>query len=645
MCGIFGFIAANGAVCDAATFRKSLALLFKLSEPRGREASGLAIATKREAKVFKRGLAPSRMLNRGDYKKFLDLSLSQLNFSPDGKLLEPVMVFGHCRLVTNGAEILSDNNQPIMVENSIGLHNGIVSNEESLWERFGDIDRKSHVDSEVIFRLIERQISAGDSLQVALKKTFDVVEGSASIAFMRDDMDMLALATNTGSLYIAEVEQSGFFVFASEQFFLSEFLKQNTFNFKVQDVEVEQIKAGSGCFVRAYDANVRIFKIEGPDVHNVQVRKPIIIKDSSERLNEIKRCTSCVTPASYPFITFDDEGVCNKCREFISQKHLGMDRLMGELAKYKSTDGSPDCIVAFSGGRDSSYGLHVIKNELGMNPIAFTYDWGMVTDIARRNQARMCGQLGIEHILRAADIPSKRRYIRKNINAWLARPELGMIPLFMAGDKYFYHYARKLKKETGIKLVIFCAGNELERTDFKSGFAGIKETSNHRNRLFGFSFANKVGLAMWYSLQYLLNPRYFNESFFDTIGAFFQTFVAKDDFLYLFEYLKWNEKEINETLIGKYGWEKAIDNENTWRIGDGYTSFINYIYHTVAGFSEYDTFRSNQIRDGLITRDEAMALIAKDNEPKLDVLYDFAKHTGFNLEEVLTQINSIEKLY
>jgi glucosamine--fructose-6-phosphate aminotransferase (isomerizing) len=193
--------------------------------------------------------------------------------------------------------------------------------------------------------------------------------------------------------------------------------------------------------------------------------------------------------------------------------------------------------------------------------------------------------------------------------------------------------------------VIFCAGNELERTDFKSGFAGVKETTNHRNRLFGFSLANKVGLASWYALQYLINPRYFNESFVDTMGAFFQTFVAKDDFLYLFDYLKWDEGEINKTLIGQYGWEGAVDSDNTWRVGDGYTSFINYIYHTVAGFSEYDTFRSNQIREGLITREQAQELLAKDNEPKLDVLYDFAKHTGFNLEEVLTRINSIDKLY
>jgi len=127
--------------------------------------------------------------------------------------------------------------------------------------------------------------------------------------------------------------------------------------------------------------------------------------------------------------------------------------------------------------------------------------------------------------------------------------------------------------------------------------------------------------------------------------AYFSTFIAKDDFTYLYHYLPWDEEQINKTLIGEYDWETAVGSDNTWRIGDGYTSFINYIYYTVAGFSEYDTFRSNQIREGLIDREEALKLLALDNEPKLDVLYDFAKHTGFNLEEVLTRINSIDKLY
>ena len=61
---------------------------------------------------------------------------------------------------------------------------------------------------------------------------------------------------------------------------------------------------------------------------------------------------------------------------------LGRDALEEILVRHRSTDGSPDCIVGFSGGRDSSYGLHLIKTKFGMNPIALTYDWGMVTGIA-----------------------------------------------------------------------------------------------------------------------------------------------------------------------------------------------------------------------------------------------------------------------
>ena len=54
-----------------------------------------------------------------------------------------------------------------------------------------------------------------------------------------------------------------------------------------------------------------------------------------------------------------------------------------------------------------------------MNVVTYTYDWGMVTDLARRNIARICGQLGVENIIVAADIHWKRTNIRKNLKAWL----------------------------------------------------------------------------------------------------------------------------------------------------------------------------------------------------------------------------------
>ncbi|NQU62445.1 MAG: hypothetical protein HQ512_15035, partial [Rhodospirillales bacterium] len=434
------------------------------------------------------------------------------------------------------------------------------------------------------------------------------------------------------------------------RFILEEFLKGSPFKSSMGAESVRHLAPETGCIAGFAEPTPNIFSLAGNTPAPVPVLAPspagptMSIEDHTHRVDDIKRCTKCVLPETYPFIAFDDHGVCNFCHDYEPQRPKGRDKLEEILNRHRRTDGSPDCIVAFSGGRDSSYGLNYIKNELNMNPIALTYDWGMVTGIARRNQARLCGQLGIEHILRAADIPAKRRYIRKNIYAWLKRPKLGMVPLFMAGDKMFFHHLREIKKQTGIPLVLFCGGNLMERTDFKAGFAGVRE-NEHGNRLFALSIANKVGLFLWYGWQYVINPSYFNESFFDTMRAYFTTFIEKEDFEYLYHYIPWNEDEINKVLKEKFGWETAEGRKNTWRIGDGYTSFINYIYYTIAGFSEYDTFRSCQIREGLISREDALTMIAQDNQPHMDALTDFARQTGFNLEEVLTEINSIEKLY
>ncbi|MAF95105.1 MAG: hypothetical protein CMM60_05055 [Rhodospirillaceae bacterium] len=656
MCGIFGFIASKGSRLNGAVFGDTVSRLFKLSEPRGREATGLVIAVNGTAQVFKRGSAPSAMLNSPAYKSFMNENLSALKVDADGRLEEPAAVIGHCRLVTSGTETIAGNNQPIIAAHSVGVHNGIVTNDDALWRLHPEITRELDSDSEVIFRLIDRHCADKPDIPAAVARVFDEITGAASIAFFRDDADTMTLATNTGSLYHATLKDIGVFVFSSERFILDTFLGSGPFKSAANGTGARQLPPGCGCVAGFEDARPRIFRFDGgaktdgapsagaaaegggPGKH---LR---VIKDRTGPLSEIRRCTKCILPETYPFIEFDSEGVCNFCRDHKPQELLGREALEEILSLHRSQDGSPDCIVGFSGGRDSSYGLHFIKTELKMNPIALTYDWGMVTDIARRNQSRMCGKLGIEHVLRAADIPAKRRYIRKNIFAWLKRPKLGMIPLFMAGDKFFYHYCRQLRKETGIPLVIFCAGNPMERTDFKGGFAGVRE-SHHGQRLFAMSLANKAGLFSWYAWQYLMNPRYFNESFFDTLWSFFTSFVEKEDFVYLYHYIKWDEELINRTLQHDYDWETVDGRTTTWRIGDGYTAFINYIYYKVAGFSEFDTFRSYQVREGLITRDQALAMSAEDNRPHLEELEDFAKHTGFNLEEVLTKINAIEKLY
>jgi hypothetical protein len=268
----------------------------------------------------------------------------------------------------------------------------------------------------------------------------------------------------------------------------------------------------------------------------------------------------------------------------------------------------------------------------------------VVTDLARRNQARVCGKLGVEHILRSADITAKRRFVRKNVEAWLRRPELGMVTLLMAGDKEFYLHARRLRKETGIKLVIFCAGNMIEDAPYKTGFMGVPQ-DDHGNTLTRMSFRNKIGILWYFAKNYALNPAYFNESLLDTANAFWQTFVVKDDFLYLYHYIPWHEDTIVATIRREYDWEIAEDTATTWRIGDGTAAFYNYIYQTIAGFTEDEVMLANMVREGLIDRDEAMRRAAEYGKPRWPSIREYAQLIGFSMEEALQIINAAPKLY
>jgi hypothetical protein len=92
-------------------------------------------------------------------------------------------------------------------------------------------------------------------------------------------------------------------------------------------------------------------------------------------------------------------------------------------------------------------------------------------------------------------------------------------------------------------------------------------------------------------------------------------------------------------LLNKYNWEKSSDTDSTWRIGDGAAPFYNYIYYTMAGFTEFDTFRSNQIREGDLTRDEALELIKEENKPRYQSIKWFLDVIDLDFKETIERIN------
>jgi hypothetical protein len=142
----------------------------------------------------------------------------------------------------------------------------------------------------------------------------------------------------------------------------------------------------------------------------------------------------------------------------------------------------------------------------------------------------------------------------------------------------------------------------------------------------------------------LKSPSYFNASLFDTLSGEVSRNLAKKSYIEAFRYIPWNENLVEKTL-DTYGWERAVDTRTTWRIGDGSAAFYNYVYYTVAGFTEHDTFRSNQIREGMITREEALILLTDENSPRYENISWYLDILGFDFKEVITKVNGIQRLY
>ena len=361
---------------------------------------------------------------------------------------------------------------------------------------------------------------------------------------------------------------------------------------------------------------------------------PSLLKFDQEYFESIERCVKCILPKTFPFIEFDSSGVCNHCRNYKPQILKGEEVLRKEFWDGKKTN--PKILLALSGGRDSCYALDYLVTELGLDVTAYTYDWGAVTPLARRNMSILCGELGVEHILIAADLNMKRKNIKMNVEAWLKRPKLGSVPLFMAGDKQFFHYAQKVKKQINADHLVF-GMNPLERTDFKIGFCGIRNTQQDRH--YNLNYLKQLKMITWYANEFIHNPSYLNSSLIDTSFGFWAYYLSNHNYNILYQYIPWSEKTVNETLIRKYGWEVAPDTSTTWRIGDGTASFYNYIYASLAGFTESDTFRSNQIREGQITRSEAMNIMLEENRPRLESIKWYCDTMNLDFNKTISTIN------
>jgi hypothetical protein len=277
-----------------------------------------------------------------------------------------------------------------------------------------------------------------------------------------------------------------------------------------------------------------------------------------------------------------------------------------------------------------------------MRVLTLTVDSGAILPEGYRNIERMTEILEVPHVYlkNEQQIKISQENARKKFQGWLKHPSINtIVPVLNSADKTMNLQMFTYAHDHHIPVVM--GGNNIgnsifEQEHWKTGFMGVFPDERGY-----YSPSNRVKLSFLFGTEYLKNPANFSFSIFKEYftGAsvyFFESFLKpKDvDTLGFYDYIYWDEKEILSAITKDLDWKKGEDSTTTWRVDDTAYPLINYMYLNLVGFTEHDELYSKMVREGQLSRAEALQHCLSDQKPRLKYVYLLCEELGTTIEEL-----------
>jgi len=336
-----------------------------------------------------------------------------------------------------------------------------------------------------------------------------------------------------------------------------------------------------------------------------------------KRLNKMETrvsfCTKCVNSNQRFGFKFDKNGICDACNYSIKKdKEINWKKREKELQilcdKYRSKDGGIDCIVPASGGKDSLYVAHQLKYQYDMNPLTATFAPASFTDIGWKNYQNMCKKF--DNIM---------CYPSRDYHSKLARLGLELLgdiftPWHMGSKSFPMKVAIKYK----VPLIFYGENQGAEyggRTDNEESPFLDEEERNHDKSLHEKNLKRLVRIGSKYgvfpkngirnkSLEMYTLPE---ESEIKKLNliipwfSFYKKWIPQENYYYAHEHCGFElNPERSEGTFSKYS---SLDDKT-----DG---LYFYFMLLKLGTGRCTSDASQEIRSGLLTREEAVALVHK----------------------------------
>jgi predicted PP-loop superfamily ATPase len=133
----------------------------------------------------------------------------------------------------------------------------------------------------------------------------------------------------------------------------------------------------------------------------------IAVNTENSQGGPVDRCCSrCLLADDLPGVVIGPNGLCNHCSDYAAELSSGMysSRQLLETVQAYRTNGTPDSVLAFSGGKDSALALLLAVKELNLKPLAILVDNGFIPEEVQVNGRKFCEGLGVQLVVEKIDI-------------------------------------------------------------------------------------------------------------------------------------------------------------------------------------------------------------------------------------------------
>ncbi|MEE8171272.1 MAG: 7-cyano-7-deazaguanine synthase [Phycisphaerae bacterium] len=329
-----------------------------------------------------------------------------------------------------------------------------------------------------------------------------------------------------------------------------------------------------------------------------------------------KVCTRCVLPETFPGIRFDADGVCSMCRdagsaESVDERREALRLRMEAAITERRGRGPYDCVVAFSGGKDSTYTLALLVNEYELNCLAVTVDNGFISRQAVKNCRTVTDRLGVDFMLfKPAPEFMNRMYRASATEAGIHAPAAIRRASSVCNSciQLINTYMVKVALQNDVPIIAGgYIGGQVPGDAALIDLDPIAQARMGEQSLIRYTTHFGADAAKHMAVHEPLLQR--------TAG---QTIAVINPLLTRAV----TEAELLDS-IGKIGWEPAKDtgrNSSNCMLNDLGIA----IHHKRHGFHPYALEISEQVRSGLMSRDEALAKVA-DLPESADVAWQARK--------------------